>query len=372
MNKRLIIMLTVSGLLFGGIFGFKWFGNHMMNQFFDGMEPDPATITVSTAREVEWTPTAEAVGTFRAINGTDLSTEVGGIVRAIYFQSGQRVSRGDELLALDTAADEAELEQLQAALRLAELELARQQRLLAQNSISEAEVERRVSEVEQARAQVSAQQARIRQKIIRAPFEGMVGIRRVDLGQYIAPGTPVVSLQALNPIHLNFTLPEQRLAQVHTGAELQVRVDAYGDDTFSGSITALEPRIRESTRTFEVQSTLDNPEEKLRPGMFGRVELSLGAPQTLVVVPQTAIRFNTYGNSVFVLDENDGEPIVIQRFVRTGPTRGDLIAITEGVDTGQQVASSGLLKLQNQARVNIDTEPDARPSEDADPRPANR
>ncbi len=372
MNKRLIIMLTFAGLLFGGIFGFKWFGNYMMNQFFDSMEPEPATITVSTAREVEWTPTAEAVGTFRAINGTDLSTEVGGIVRAIHFQSGQRVSRGDELLALDTEADEAELEQFEAALRLAELELARQQRLLAQNSVSEAEVERRVSEVEQARAQVAAQNARIHQKIIRAPFDGVVGIRQVDLGQYLSPGTPVVSLQALDPIHLNFTLPERRLAEVHNGAELQVRVDTYADDIFSGSITALEPRIRESTRTFEVQSTLDNPDEKLRPGMFGRVELSLGEPQTLIVVPQTAIRFSTYGNSVFVLHENDGEPIVIQRFVRTGPTRGDLIAITEGLDAGQQVASSGLLKLQNQARVKIDTEPDARPSEDATPRPANR
>ena len=374
MNKRLILMLTVVSLVFGGIFGFKWFGHYMMNQFFDSMEPEPATITVSTAQQVQWIPTAEAVGTFRATQGADLSTEVGGIVRAIHFSSGQRVSAGQRLLELDTEADAAELEQFEAALRLAELELTRHRRLFAQNSISEAEVERRASEVEQARAMVAAQQARIRQKILRAPFDGVVGIRQVDLGQYLSPGMPVVSLQTLNPIYLEFSLPEQRLALVQNGAPLQARVDAYSNQIFSGQITALEPRIRETTRTFQVQSTLANPEEKLRPGMFARVELSLGEAETLVVVPQTAIRFSTYGHSVFVLDENadNGENRVIQRFVRTGATRGDLIAITAGLEAGQQVASSGLLKLQNQARVMIDTDPNVRPSEDPDPRPANR
>lgn len=372
MNKRMILMLSAVTLLFGGIFGFKWFIDRMINEMFDTMEPDPVAITASEAREVRWTPKAEAVGTFRATNGTDLSTEVGGIVRAVHFESGQRIETGDPLISLDTEADEAELEQLEAALRLAELELTRQQRLLSQNSVSEAEVERRASETDQARARVAAQRARIRQKSIRAPFDGVAGIRRVDLGEYIAPGTPVVSLQTLDPIHLEFDLPEQRLPLVQNGATLSARVDAYRDESFAGRITALEPRIRESTRTFRVQATLDNPDERLRPGMFGRVELDLGEPETLVVVPQTAIRFSTYGNSVFVIEGDEEALQVIQRFMRTGATRGDLIAVTEGLEAGERVAGSGLLKLQNRARVTIDEDPDVQPDEDASPRPANR
>lgn len=369
MNKRMIIMLGVVVLLFGGIFGFKAFVDQMINQFFDTMEPEPVTITTSVARQTEWTPRTEAVGTFRAVQGADLAVEVGGTVREIHFDNGQAVEAGQRLVTLDTETDQAELDRLQAAGRLAALDLERQERLFRQNSVSQADLERAESEAAQARAAVAAQEARIRLKTIRAPFDGIVGIRQVNAGQHLAAGTPVVTLQSLDPIYLDFTLPQRELPLIHSGASLLARVDAYPDELFTGQITAIEPRLRESSRTVLVQATLPNQDERLRPGMFGRVDLELGEAIPVVVVPQTGIRYSTYGNSVFVIEGEGEEKKVVQRFVQTGRTRGDLIAITEGLEPGEEIASSGLLKLQNQARVRVDDNTDARPTEDEQPDP---
>ncbi len=371
MNKRMVLMLVGAGVLFGGIFGYKAFVDQMIEGFFDSMEPETVTITATRVQTASWTPRAEAVGTFNPVRGVELALEVGGIVRAIHFESGQRVEQDQQLATLDTRVDEAELEQLSAALRLAEMELDRQRRLFEQRSISRSVLDQAETEADQARAAVAARQAMIDQKTLRAPFAGRVGIRRVNPGQFLSPGDPIVSLQALDPIFLDFTLPQRKLPLLADGAKIRARVDAFPGQAFGGIVTALEPRLRESTRTVAAQATLDNPDEQLRPGMFARVELDLGEAEAVLVVPQTAIRYATYGNSVFVVEGEDEDLKVVQRFVRTGRTRGDLIAITDGLEAGTRVASSGLLKLQNNTPVRIDDEEDVQPSEDPDPRPAN-
>ena len=371
MNKRMVIMLVSAGVLFGGIFGFKAFVSGVIADVFDNMEEEAVTVSSTTVRRQDWRPRFEAAGTLTPVSGAELSIEIGGVVREIHFENGQRVEAGQRLVSLDTRVDEAELAQLQAALRLAELELARQRPLFEQRSISRAELERAESEADQARAAVAGREALIDQKNVSAPFDGRLGIRQINPGQYLSPGTPVVSLQSVDPITLDFNLPQRLLPRLSQGQRVEVRFDAYPDETFKGDISAIQPEVRVSTRTVLVQATLDNPDEKLKPGMFGRVELDMGDAESLIVLPQTALRTATYGDSVFVIEEKDGEKVVSQRFVQTGRTRGDLIAILEGLEEGEEVAASGLLKLQNNARVKIDNDEETRPSEDDDPRPAN-
>ncbi|WP_111641785.1 efflux RND transporter periplasmic adaptor subunit [Marinimicrobium alkaliphilum] len=373
MTKRMIIMLAIVGVIFGGIFSFKAFINHMINDFFDNMPEETATITAAEVLEDRWSRELSAVGSFRAINGANLTTEVGGIVTGIHFSNGDEVTEGQRLVSLDIETDEADLDRLKAAESLTKVELDRYQRLYREGNISQSELQRRESEAAQASASVRAQQARIRQKTIRAPFDGISGIRQVNLGQYVSPGSAVVSVQALDPIYLNFTLPERRLAEIQPGQPVSVSIDAYPDEYFEGEITAIEPAMSESTRTFTAQATLANPDHKLRPGMFGRAVVTMGEPRVVNIIPQTAVQFNPYGNSVYIIREDDeGTERVSQRFVRTGERRGDLVEVLEGLEQGDKVATSGLLKLRNQAPVAISDNGDMAPSADVDPRPRNQ
>jgi membrane fusion protein, multidrug efflux system len=369
MTRRFFLMLLAVTLVLGGIFGFKAFMDSQINAFFDAMPVPTATITATEARVDYWVPEIRAIGSLEAVQGAVLSTEVGGIVREILLEPGSEVTEGTELLRLDTETDRAELVSMEAAARLAEQEWQRARRLAEEQNISEAELQRRRSELDQARAAVAAQQARINQRSLRAPFDGVLGIRRVNLGQFVSPGEPIVTLESVDPIFVNFTLAEGRLGQVSTDQTVQVRVDAFAE-TFEGRISAIEPRVRTESRSFEVQAILANPEQRLRAGQFARVTLATGEPEAALVLPQTAVRFNPFGNSVFVLYEDDeGQLRVRERFVLTGERRGDLIRILDGLEEGERVASSGLLKLQNETPVEITEE--AQPSEDSDPRPDN-
>lgn len=392
MKFRMFLMLLAAALVFGGIFGFKAVGNYFMNEYFDTMGTPPVTITATEAYQDQWTPGAKAVGSFAAVDGAELTTEASGIVAEIHFENGAAVRAGQHLVTLDTEADEAELARLEAVAQLAGLEEARFERLYRENSVSESEFQRRQSEAEQARAAVRAQEARIRQKTIRSPFDGVAGLRRVNRGQYVSAGSPVVAVASPDPLYLNFTLPEKRLVDIRPDQEVQARVDAFPGETFSGVVTAIEPRIRESTRTFEIQATFANPDSRLLPGMFARVTMSTGEPVSTTVIPQTALQFNTYGNSVYVVvegekgdsadgeegaggdggPEDDGNLRVTRRFVRTGETRGDLIAVLDGIEPGERVATSGLLKLRNDAPVVISDDEDLAPTADPDPSPANQ
>lgn len=386
----MILMLLITGLVFGGIFGFKWFGNRMMNQYFDTMPVPPVAVTATEAREETWPASLSAVGTVAAVNGIVVTTEAAGLVEVIRFQSGERVAAGAVLVELDTDIDQADLKTLQAQLKLAETELGRTQQLVAQNNVAKSEFDRAASEVAQARARVEASRARLAQKVVRAPFAGGLGIRQVDLGQYVNPGTPLVTLQSLDPIYVNFTLPEQRLAEVVAGLPVKASFDAFPGTHFEGAITAIEPRVDEQTRNFNVQATLPNPEGRLQPGLFARMEVVLPGMQSFIVVPQTAISYNPYGNSVYVIHERkpktdtEGQPdtqdpsqppggaqaaadgqtpelVVTQRFIKTGLARGDFVAVLEGLKPGERVATSGLLKLRNDAQVTVNNQikPDA-------------
>jgi membrane fusion protein (multidrug efflux system) len=364
------IMLVACGLVFGGIFGFKWFGNKMMNQFFDSAPVAPATVSTAAAFEDTWPLSLSAVGTLQAVKGTDVTTEASGIVDSIQFESGDQVEEGAVLVTLDRATDLAELQALQAQAVLSAQELARARNLFERNAVSQSEIDSRAAAEAAAKANVAAQQTRIAQKVIRAPFAGELGIRRVDLGRYISPGTPIVSLQSLDPIYVNFKMPQQLLGQISTGLSIAVRLENLSEHTFAGSVTAIEPSIDTSTRNFEAQATLANPAKVLRPGMFARVEVDIGRKESVIVVPQTAVSFNPYGDSVWVIAaDSDGGREAERRVVKTGRRRGDLVQIVDGLAAGEEIATSGLLKLRNGLPVNVNN--DVQPGANSAPQPPN-
>ncbi len=382
---RWILMLVGVAVVFGGVFAIKAFFAKQTNAFFDNMPQPAVAVSSYVARTDRWSEGGEAVGTFVAVNGTDVTTEAGGVVRSIEFQAGQPVSAGTVLLRLNTANEQATLQALEASARLSAVQAQRWAQLGNQQLVSRDEVQQRQTAAANARAQVEAQRALIAQKTIRAPFSGVLGIRKVNLGQYIAPGTPIVSLQQLDPIYLDFSLPEQQVGKVVEGTMIRATVDAQPGVLFDGRITAVEPLVDPATRNFRVQATFQNPERTLRPGSFGKVAFDLGGAREVVVIPQTAVSFNPYGNAVFVIGTEKRKPgetdmqgkpltgdkrVVTQRFVKTGATRGDLVAVTEGLKPGEQVVTSGLLKLRNGAEVTINDT--IQPSADARPTPDNR
>lgn len=384
-RKRMFWMLLAAIVVFGGVFGVKAFFAAQTNKFFDNMPQPASTVSSAVARKQRWSDDTEAVGTFVAINGTDVTTEAGGVVRSIEFRAGEPVQAGAVLVRLNTANEEATLRSLEAAARLATVQRDRWNSLAKEQLVSRDEAQQRATNAATALAQVEAQRALIAQKTIRAPFSGVLGIRKVNLGQFVSPGSAIVSLQQLDPIYLNFALPEQMAGRVLEGTTVRATVDALPGEVFEGRITAVDPQVDASTRNFMAQATLQNPDRSLRPGSFARVGFSQGGERDVVVIPQTAVSFNPYGNAVFVIakvkrkeGETDmqGKPltgdkfVVTQRFVKTGATRGDLIAVTDGLKPGEQVATSGLLKLRNDAEVTINNK--IQPTADVAPKAENR
>jgi membrane fusion protein, multidrug efflux system len=380
-SRRMIIMLLLVTVVFGGVFGMQFMGRKAMNTYFDSMPSPPATITAAKVAPMTWNNRMEAIGTVVAVNGADVSTEAGGIVTAIHFESGAKVRKGAKLVTLDAANERGEYQRLAAQAQLADLNLARREKLYKLEAISKADIDTAQAEAAAARAALQAQQALLAQKEIRAPFDGQLGIRNVNIGQYLAPGTGIVSLQSLDPIEFDFSLPEQNLSLARAGLAVEVRVDAFPDETFKGEVIAVEPSVDESTRNFRVRARLPNPEHRLRAGQFGRVTLLLPGERQVLAVPRTAVNYSSYGTSVYVVQPipkpQDAAPAaapaapgaaaqptleVVQRFVRVGEARGDFVAVTEGLKSGDQVATSGLLKLRNQQTVLIDNRvmPDAK------------
>ncbi|HTL14614.1 MAG TPA: efflux RND transporter periplasmic adaptor subunit [Thermomonas sp.] len=381
---RWILMLVGVVVVFGGVFAVKAFFSKQTNQFFDNMPQPAVAVSSYTAATQRWAEGGEAVGTFVAVNGTDVTTEAGGVVRAIEFDAGQRVGAGQVLVRLNTANEEATLRSLEASARLARVQADRWQQLGRDSLVSKDDVQQKVTAAATAQAQAEAQRALVAQKTIRAPFAGVLGIRKVNLGQFVAPGTAIVPLQQLDPIFLEFSLPEQQVGKVVAGTAIRATVDALPGQAFEGKVTAVEPLVDPSTRNFKVQATLRNPDGALHPGSFARVAFDLGGERDVVVIPQTAVSFNPYGNAVFVITREKRKPgekdmqgkpltgdklVVNQRFVKTGATRGDLVVVTEGLKPGEQVVSSGLLKLRNGAEVTINNQ--VQPAAQARPDPKN-
>lgn len=375
MTIRLIVMLLLSALVFGGVFAMKYMGSKGMNAYFDSMPIPPATVSSTEVKKIVWPRVIEAVGTLTAVNGIEVTTEAAGIVKSVKFESGDHVKKGDVLITLDADTDRADLRTFEAQADLAQTELERLKKLYELESISRAELDRAQSEATQARARVQSQRARIAQKIIRAPFAGQLGIRKVDLGEYISPGTPIVSLQALNPLYVDFNLPEQKINRVQPGQNVSLLVDLYPGERFTGTVQAIDSQVNTETRNFKVRARIGNDDMKLRPGVFAKVTIELEGRDEVLTVPRTAISYNAYGNSVFVLVEKpaaegeDAEPTLVarQRFVKTGDAQGDFVSILEGLEAGEVIATSGLLKLRNDQPVIINNE--LQPDVSLTPRP---
>jgi membrane fusion protein (multidrug efflux system) len=318
------------------------------------------TVSATRAALSQWQPQIEAVGSLRALNGADLSLEVSGVVDSIDFKSGDDVKEGDVLLKLRSEDDVAKLQSLQAVADLNEITYDRDQKQFKLQAVSQATIDTDVANLKNAKAQVAQQQAILDKKTLRAPFAGHLGIRAVDLGQYLSAGTTIVTLQALDPIFMDFFVPQQAVDQIRIGQHVNVKVDAFKDQTFAGEISALNPRVDTSSRNVQIRATLKNADHKLLPGMYATVDIATAAPQDLVTLPQTAITYNPYGNTVYIVDtkgtDGNGKPqqVVRQTFVTTGATRGDQVAVLKGINDGNMVVTAGQIKLHNGSMVQID------------------
>lgn len=371
LNKRMLWMLIGCTLLFGGIFAFKLTGSYMMNKALDNQPLPPATVSATEVERQVWQETLSAVGTLRAVNGVEVTSEAQGVIKAIYFESGQRVGKGELLVELSAEPQRAEIMVREAALRLAQRNYDRIKILHSEGVSTDAELDDARSALDQASANLAVQRAIVSQRSVYAPFSGQVGIRQVDLGENVSPGQAVVSLQQLEPIYANFSLPERHFARVRRGLQISLTTSAFPDRKFTGRITAIDPQVDEASRNFQLQATLANPKHQLHPGMFAEVTVELAGSRSVLVVPRTAISFAPFGNSVFAIQGSEkGDGLVaIKRFVKTGEERGDLVEITEGARVGERVATSGLLKLRNEGAVTInnDNPPPANPN----PHPEN-
>ncbi|OYV38449.1 MAG: efflux transporter periplasmic adaptor subunit [Acidocella sp. 20-61-6] len=361
MIKRLIIMLLAVVLVFGLIFGYGTFRGIMIGKFLATLSNPPQTVSTVTATESAWQSSINSVGSVVAINGANISSEVAGIVNTINFKSGENVAAGALLATLRLNNDSAILTQLQATAKLNAITYQRDLKQLQADAVSQAQVDTDKATLDAAEAQVHAQQALIDEKQIKAPFAGTLGIRQVNIGQYLGAGTQIVTLQQLNPLFVDFYVPQQALAQVSVGQAVTVKVDTFADQTFAGKVSSINSAVDTTTRTVQVRATIDNDKLLLRPGMFATVTIDVGAPSNLITLPQTVIAYNPYGDTVYTVshgkDASGKDKLFAhQVFVQVGNTRGDQIAIIKGIKAGDVVVTAGQLKLHNGAIVNINND----------------
>ena len=357
MKKRMVIAIAALVVVFGGIFGWKAVQGYFIGQYFANFQPPPVTVSTGAATLERWQPRVKAVGSLVAVRGVDVAAEVAGVVKEIRFKSGDSVRQGDLLVQLDDAAEQAELPGLRARTRQAEQNLVRARQLREQGLAAQEALDTAQSEYDQARSTLRAREVTIEKKAIRAPFAGRLGIRQVNVGEYVQPAATIVTLQSLSPLYVNFTLPQQQLGRVEPGQPLTIVTDAFAD-AFNGRISAVSPKIDPSSRNFAVQGEVANEEEKLRPGMFVEISVETGTAAERITVPRTAVTYSLYGDSVYIVTEpKEGElPVAQERFVRTGEERDGRVAILEGVQPGDTVVTAGQLKLRDGARLNIDNE----------------
>jgi len=375
MIRKIAISVVVLLVVLGALAGVKALQISAMVRAGREFTIPPDTVSSAEVRELTWDSVLTAVGTVRPVQGVVLRAELPGTVRSIEFESGREASAGKLLVQLDTSSEEARLRSAEAQAELARLNLDRARSLRAQALISQSELDAAEAAFRQGSSAVDDIRAAIAKKTIRAPFSGRLGIRSVNLGQFVSAGDPIVSLQSLDPVYVDFTLPEQQFALVARGLPVRITTDAVRGRTFAGTLTALNADVDAATRNIQLQATLPNPDGALRAGMFARVELVLPEPKTFLVVPATAVLHAPYGDAVFVIaDAADGKGdkggrTVRLTTVRLGESRGDFVAVTQGLEAGQTVASSGVFKLRNGSPVIVDNTlaPEAR----TDPQPAD-
>jgi len=376
MTKRMFIMLILVAVVFGGVFGFKAWTGYMMGKKMAARGMPPQTVSTLQAGYQEWQPKLEAVGSLRAVRGVDISPEVPGIVARIHFKQGQDVKKGTLLLELDASSDTARLQSLKAAAELARITYRRDLAQFRVKAVSKQTVDTDEANLKQAIANAAEQQAMVNKKFIHAPFSGRLGIRQVDIGQYLKTGTAVVTLQALEPIYLDFFLPQQVLNAIKVGQKVIARTNTWPDRMFRGSISVVNPQVESSTRNVRVRATLENRDHSLLPGMYVTVNIVSGLSQRYITLPQTAITYNPYGNMVYLAEkkgeDKEGRPQRTARsvFVTTGAERGDQVAIIKGIKEGDIVITAGQMKLRNGSPILVNNA--IQPSFDANPQPEDQ
>ena len=365
MIKRFLIALIIIGALFGGLAYFQLvFKPKMIKEFLSSQGAPVATITAEAAKTEEWVERLPAIGTLIASQGVEVASQVAGIVTGLGFESGQDVEVGTKLVQLDISVEQADLASAQATLLEANVAFKRQTDLLNKAVASEANVDTARAKRDTAEASLNRIKALIAQKAIIAPFAGRLGIRHVELGQYISPGLAMVSLQALDPVWVDFPMPEQNVSKLRVGQTIELTVDTFPGKVFTGTVASLDARVSQETRTLLTRGTLANADRALLPGMFANVAVLAGAPAKVVAVPRTAVTYSLYGDSVYVLKNVEGQPapakpedtvfVVERRFVRSGQVREDRVAITTGLKEGEQVVTTGQVKLFNGGQVKVD------------------
>lgn len=358
--KRMRIMLIIVIGIFGLIFVFDIARNLVMKHIFAHFALPAVTISSSKATLKTWTPTINAVGSVVAVNGVDVSPEVAGSVMAIHFQSGQMVTAGQPLVQLDDRTDQQDLKNFTAQLTLSQLNYNRQADLIKTKSTAQSSLDEASAQLQEAQASVDKTKVLISQKLIAAPFSGKIGIREVNLGQYVSPGTTLVGLQSMDPLFVQFTLPQVHFKQLYMNQAVTIEVDNYPGKIFQGKITAIDASVDVQTRNILVEATVPNKDLQLYPGMFANVEVMLPTKENVITVPQTAVSFSLYGDSVFTITpdgkDKDDKPIfkVHRRYVTTGDRRGNEIAVLKGLKTGEEVVTAGQLKLEDGVQVHID------------------
>lgn len=355
MIKRFALIIFLSILLFGGLFGWKFL--QISEKIKSIPIPPPPVIAAATVKRSDWQSYLTGVGSLEAVAGVEVSSEVAGKVINIHFESGQTVKRGQLLLELDASTDVAELKGLEASQQLEEAKFTRSQRLIARNFISKSDYDLNKATLDEAKAAVDAKKTAIKKKQIYAPFSGQLGIRKVDLGQYLAPGDSIVQLQQFQPIYADFMLPEQQLASLYINQSITVTVQAYPGQLFNGRISAMNSGIDEATRSVKLRATLDNQEQLLHPGMFADVSVLLKEEKSVLTVPDTAISYNPYGDSVFLIVSGKQGTTVQMRQIITGETREGRVEIVKGLSDNDQVVSAGQVKLRNGMAVILDKQP---------------
>lgn len=349
MKKRMTVIIIILVVIFGGTFIWDFLYNRGTKKFFASFTPPPVTISTANVKLTTWNPTLPAVGTLVAVNGVEISPEVSGQATKIYFKSGEMVHQGQPLVQLDDDVDQQTLKTNESQLNLNSLSYHRQLTLFKRNATSADLLDRARAQMVQSEAAVATAKVMIDKKLIKAPFDGKLGIRKVNLGEYVSPGLALVTIQSLDPLFVDFSVSEQMLSLISVGQPVRVRVDAYPSKVFSGVVTAISSKVDVNTRTLSVRAKIPNPDKKLLPGIFADVEVLLPTKKNVLTLPQTAISFSLYGNSVYVVKNG----VATAHFVKVGVRQGNKIAIVSGVKAGEEVVISGQLKLFNGAKVKV-------------------
>ncbi len=375
MLKKLIIAFIGVAILIGTIVYIKLDQFAAMEEATANMVMPPTVVTAQTVNQAQWEELIPATGSVSALQGVTVSAEVGGRITQILFESSDDVEAGQVLIQLDTASEKSQLASAIAAEELARNELSRQKKLLAKNMTSDEALDRAEAQLKDSVAQVGVIKALIDKKTVRAPFSGRLGFRQVDLGQIVSVGDPIVTLQSLDPMYVDFSVPQQKLSLLQNDMDVRIKSDAHPDTIFNGKIAHIDLEVHPVTRNVQVQALVDNPGEKLRVGMFVNVELVLPQKRTVLPVPATAVLYASFGNSVFVIDEEKNEEsgekelVLRQQFVKLGLARGDFIDITDGLKAGETIATSGVFKLATGTKVVIDNT--LAPKTSLDPKPGD-